>query len=519
MEFPIKNKIITKNKSPNNKKEYYSKILNRKDYKNNNQKINHLNYNFDEKKSTSKINLFDKNKTKNYIRKKTPTNKSKKKQIKKKLKEREPSSLKSNLSINKIINPKEIKNNKGAKQSSSITTDSAISFVSNTSNKMSNKISNNKCISLLNKNESSKRNRIDSDVSNNSSSKRNFYNNNKEKKEINEGRKIFNLSNNINNKKNISKNDIKGKDFSQNKKMGIIKTKIIRNFKNENNIIELPKKEDKSDIKKKDINNNMIINKGVYNIMYNQNINNKNLFINKNSAKQKTNKKLNDKKYSYAYNDKIINSNNNNNNNNNNLISCNLNQLYYTEIKNPNNYNNRNNLIDKQTKNKNDIYGKIKLNPVKKSLFSEHMNFLINHNQEEKNIYYNIDSNNNNIIKFPFNNILDSTDKKDYESKFINYDLGKTTGTSLSKESFFLFGNIEKNKNSKKSKLPKKQNLEINLEEKERSQEELEKLAKEYINMSKYWENRDDYYKQKINQTSTITTVIDDNNSFDDTIL
>ena len=251
MEFPIKNKIITKNKSPNNKKEYYSKILNRKDYKNNNQKINHLNYNFDEKKSTSKINLFDKNKTKNYIRKKTPTNKSKKKQIKKKLKEREPSSLKSNLSINKIINPKEIKNNKGAKQSSSITTDSAISFVSNTSNKMSNKISNNKCISLLNKNESSKRNRIDSDVSNNSSSKRNFYNNNKEKKGINEGRKIFNLSNNINNKKNISKNDIKGKDFSQNKKMGIIKTKIIRNFKNENNIIELPKKEDKSDIKKK----------------------------------------------------------------------------------------------------------------------------------------------------------------------------------------------------------------------------------------------------------------------------
>ena len=267
----------------------------------------------------------------------------------------------------------------------------------------------------------------------------------------------------------------------------------------------------------------MIINKGAYNIMYNQNINNKNLFINKNSAKQKTNKKLNDKKYSYTYNDKIINSNNNNNNNNNNLNSCNLNQLYYTEIKNPNNYNNRNNLINKQTKNENDIYGKIKLNPVKKSLFSEHMNFLINHNQEEKNIYYNIDiNNNNNIIKFPFNNILDSTDKKDYESKFINYDLGKTTGTSLSKESFFLFGNknnIEKNKNSKKVKLPKKQNLEINLEEKERTQEELEKLAKEYINLSKYWENRDDYYKQKINQTSTITTVIDDNNSFDDTIL
>ena len=68
-------------------------------------------------------------------------------------------------------------------------------------------------------------------------------------------------------------------------------------------------------------------------------------------------------------------------------------------------------------------------------------------------------------------------------------------------------------------KMPIKQNLEINLEEKERTHEELEKLAKEYINKSKYWENKDDYYKQKINQTNTITTVIDDNNSFEDTIL
>ena len=68
------------------------------------------------------------------------------------MKDREPSSLNSNLSIYKIINSKEIKNNnnKGAKQSSSITTDSAISFVSHTSNK----ISTNKCISLLKKNDS-----------------------------------------------------------------------------------------------------------------------------------------------------------------------------------------------------------------------------------------------------------------------------------------------------------------------------------------------------------------------------
>ena len=540
MEFPMLNKLICKNKSPNNKKEYFSKILNKKDYKNaNNQKIKIKNLNnIEEKNTASKINLLDKNKTKNYIRKKTPTNKSKKKQsknIKKNLKDREMSSLNSNLSIYKIINSKEIKNNnkKAAKQSSSITTDSAISYVSNTSNKTSNKISNNKCISLLNKNDSSKRNRIDSDISNNSSSKRNFYTNyNKEKSEKNGGNKCFNLSNNINNKNNISKNNIKGKDLNQNKKLGIIKTKIIRNIKNENNIIEMPKKEDKNDFKIK-INNNMTRNKGDYNIIYNQNINNKNLFINKNSIRKKSNKKINNKKIndnknSYTYNnDKILNLNNNNSNNNsnnnNNCKPCDLNQIYYTEIKYPNSYNN--NIINKQIKNENDIYGKINLNPVKKSLFSEHMNFLINHNQEDKNIYYNnfdINNNNNNIIKFQFNNILDSTDKKDYESKFINYDLGKTTGTSLSKESFFLFGNknnIDKNKNSKIMKMPIKQNLEINLEEKERTHEELEKLAKEYINKSKYWENKDDYYKQKINQTNTITTVIDDNNSFEDTIL
>ena len=534
MEFQKIKKLISKNKSPdNNKKAYFSKILNKKDYKNlnTNQKIKHLNYNLDEKKSPSKINLLENDKTKkNYIRKKTPTNKSKKKQnkyFKKKLKDREPSNLNSNLSIYKIINSKETNNNnnKAAKQSSSITTDSVISFVSNSSNKISN--NNNKCISLLNKNDNSKRNRLDSDISNNSSSKRSFYNKNKEKNGKNEGRKFFNLSNNItNNKNNISKNNIKGKDFNQNKKIGIIKTKIIRNIKNDNNIIELPKKEDNSDIKIKGINNNNIIRYKVdYNVICNQNVNNKNKYINEKNFKKKSNKKINDKKTndkknSYKYNDKIMNLNNNTNNN---CIPCNLNKIYYTEIRCPNNYNN--NIINKQIKNENDIYGKINLNPVKKSLFSEHMNFLINHNLEDKNIYYNnfdINNNGNNFIKFPFNNILDSTDKKDYESKFINYDLGKTTGTSLSKESFFLFGNknsIEKNKNSKIIKMQKKQNLEINLEENERTQEELEKLAKEYINMSKYWKNKDDYYEQKINQTNTITTVIDDNNSFEDTIL
>ena len=151
------------------------------------------------------------------------------------------------------------------------------------------------------------------------------------------------------------------------------------------------------------------------------------------------------------------------------------------------------------------------------------MNFLINHKENNKNnLNFNCNNNeiiNNNCMKFNFDDILDSTDKKEYESKFINYDLGKTTGTSLSKDSFFLFGNKnnEKNKNAKIFNVSKNENLE-KIEEKERTQEEIEKLAKEYLNMSKYWENRDEYYKQKINQTNTITTVIDDNNSNEDTI-
>ena len=158
---------------------------------------------------------------------------------------------------------------------------------------------------------------------------------------------------------------------------------------------------------------------------------------------------------------------------------------------------------------------------MKKSLFSEHMNFLINHKDELKmnqnNNYYGI--NNNNCINIPFNSLLDSTDKIDYESKFINYDLGKTTGTSISKDSFLLFGNNKNKKNEiTKINLSKNPNIGINIEEKERTPEEMEKLAKEYLNMSKFLENKDDYYKCNLNQTNTITTVINDNYFNDDTI-
>jgi hypothetical protein len=161
------------------------------------------------------------------------------------------------------------------------------------------------------------------------------------------------------------------------------------------------------------------------------------------------------------------------------------------------------------------------LNPVKKSLFSEHMNFLINHQDQLKinynNNYYGI--NNNNFMNIPFNSLMDSTDKIDYESKFINYDLGKTTGISLSKDSFLHFANKNsKNNEFMKINSSKKPNIDLNIEENEKTQEEIEKLAKEYLSISKYWENKDEYSKCNTNKTNTITTVIDNNNFNDDTI-
>ena len=204
-------------------------------------------------------------------------------------------------------------------------------------------------------------------------------------------------------------------------------------------------------------------------------------------------------------------------NDNNNIINE---EKYCLRLKIDINDDN-NNKINIQNEKHSEIFKKKNLNPVKKSLFTEHMNFLINHKDELKinqnNNYYGI--NNNNFINIPFNSLLDSTDKIDYESKFINYDLGKTTGTSISKDSFLLFGNNKNKKNEiTKINLSKNPNICINIEEKERTPEEMEKLAKEYINMSKFWENKDEYYRSNLNQTNTITTVINDNNFNDDTI-
>ena len=285
----------------------------------------------------------------------------------------------------------------------------------------------------------------------------------------------------------------------------------------------------------KGFNSNIIFNKSEYNLINIKKNNNNRVPNNKNNkkiSKVNNNKEKEDKNsintnenIKKIMNDKNYNKDKDKNNfKNENILNDNNNiineEIYCLRLKIDINDDN-NNKINKQNEKHSEIYKKKNLNPVKKSLFSEHMNFLINHKDELKinqnNNYYGI--NNNNFINIPFNSLLDSTDKIDYESKFINYDLGKTTGTSISKDSFLLFGNNKNKKNEiTKINLSKNQNIGINIEEKERTPEEMEKLAKEYLNMSKFWENKDEYYKCNLNQTNTITTVINDNNFNDDTI-
>ena len=523
IEIGINYKYVKKNNSPKSREENISKILNKKEIKSNKPLTKKFEFYINEKKSPSKTNIFDDKIIKNNIIKKSPkkinVKKRQNKFFKKKMKEREPSSINSNLNIYKIINSKEIKCNK-MPQSSSITTDSMNSYISNASNK----INNNKCISLFQKTDNYntyKRKRLDSDISNNSNNKNNLFIN-KDCSKIDNKNKYINKSN----KKKI-------KDSNQNIRINILSPKCNRNInlsnnQMNNNISDLSNNEYKTDIKIRGFHNNMKENKSEFNIIFNKNNNikdNNNKFNNikkysiyskannnKNINKEKCNDKKDDennfnkKNNNYDYKEKIKTNKNNEINNENDENFVNIDEKI-----------NINNNIDNLNQgtylfNLNNFNNKKKLNPVKKSLFSEHMNFLINH-QEENNIDHNNKINKKNFINIPFNSILDSTDKKDYESKFINYDLGKTTGTSSSKDSFLVFGNkkISEKNDLTKSFKNNKNNYCINEQEKEKTQEEIEKLAKEYINMSKNWENKDDYYKQNIIQTNTITTIIDNN--------
>ena len=224
---------------------------------------------------------------------------------------------------------------------------------------------------------------------------------------------------------------------------------------------------------------------------YSKEINYKN-----NNIKVKNNKKL-----TKIYNKKSkINSKQNNNKEELYLRSNNINL-------------NKNNQIE------NDIIDEKNLCPAKKSLFSEHMNFLLNFNDDknfnkEKN---NNENNNNknynpNYINNQFNSILQSTENKEFESKFINYDLGKTTGTSQIKDSLFVFGNNEAISNNEISKINKISNHQNYFgEEKERTRDELEKLAEQFLNISKIKEFKKNRNQIENSQTNTITTIIDNN--------
>ena len=484
-EVTLESKLIIKNKRK--KKKELTKVISKKDFNSNKKIITKLDYYLNKKISPSKENIFDNNKVKNNIIKKVPKSRIKKRQNKfyknpKEIKrEKDPSSINSNLNIYKIINSK-------LQQSYSITTDSMNSYSSN----ISNKKSNNNCNNLFHKKkfyDYFKRSRLDSDLSNNSNKKQ-YFNTNKENKEKIENKCITKYLNN---------NKIKIKD--------LVSQKSIKNININNpfinNITNSSNKEFKLDSKSKDSNSNIIENKSEFNILSNKKTNIKNNNNNKKNSDEKKKNIFNEKKEKNildSIKDKENTLNDHNDKIENNYLNINK-KIYLNHddnlIQEANTSDHfKNNVISSQINAKSEIFKKKNLNPVKKSLFSEHMNFLLNRQDEKDENNNNYLFNKNNYINSPFNNLLDSTDKKEFESKFINYDLGKTTGTSLSKDSFFLFGNkknIEKNKISKIIDSSKMEEICLNKEEKERTIEEMEKLANEYINMSKYFENTDEF--------------------------
>ena len=497
INIPIKGKLIIKNRSPKNKNQYGERILNKKENKSSQQIIvKPLDF-YKKKVSPRKINIADRKSIKNNDTNKMKENKNKKRQNKflnKQRKEKGLLLLNSNLNTYRLIHSKDNKCLKDGQQNSSIKTDSMNSYVSN----ISNKIGNNNYFSLLNineKNDSYSKRKIDSDISNNSKKDniKSFY----EKKD--------NIERNPKSKK------IQFKNATKKIRINIMNPNPFNNLNKPKikNIIENNNNDTIDNEKQRHNNNNMKENKSEYNIKnFEKNIINKkkeknNIYVNKDIEKLKESNSFNKKG------------------------DDNLNKLFFNLTENKYmNYNfndqNKNNysffLYTNELNKEKDCKIKQNLNQVKKSLFSEHMNFLLSHKDKPNNeIDYS-----NYFIDIPYNSILDSTDKIDYESKFINYDLGKTTGTSLSRDTVYALtnkNNISKKENSKIIDISKNQNSKMNIEEKERSSEEMEKLAKDYLNMTKYLEKADSLSKKNMALTNTITTIIDNNNYNDDTIL
>ena len=126
---------------------------------------------------------------------------------------------------------------------------------------------------------------------------------------------------------------------------------------------------------------------------------------------------------------------------------------------------------------------------------SNYKNFENYNSEKEINLnYYNF-----NYLNIPINSIL-SSESKEYESKFINYDLGKTTGTSLIKDSLVAYGDKNSNNNKKIAiiNLSKER-----IDENEKTIKELENMAKKYLNISKNFNNEEDFSKKEQNQINS----------------
>lgn len=496
INIPIKSKLIIKNKSPKNKNEILSKILNKKDNKST-QQIIIKQLDFYSKKSPQKINIAENKNIKNNEIKKNKESKIKNRQNKflnKQVKEKGPPHLNPNLNIYRVIHSKDNKCIKDTKQNSSVATDSINSYMSN----MSNKIGNNNYFSILNiydNYDSFSKKKIDSDISSNSKKDniKPFY----VKKE--------------NTERNQKSKNIQIKNAAKKIRINMLHPKSLRSLnKSKNrNINENPTNGIITKEKEKQ-RNNMKENKSEYNI-------NNFKKINKSKYKDKNNKFNKKDKEKVKEEDSF----NKIKDDNLNKFFFNLTENKYTDCNFNKNKNGNSTFVQHSNKFNKEKESDIKqnLNPVKKSLFSDHMNFLLNH--KDKKSSNNEINCNDYFVNIPYNSILDSTDKIDYESKFINYDLGKTTGTSISRESVYALSNknnVPKKGDNKRIEITKNQNLKMNVEEKERSFEEMEKLAKDYLNMTKYLEKKDEQYKQKMILTNTITTIIDNNNYNEDTI-
>ena len=440
-DIHINNKMIIKENEHNNKGENYIKIQDKKVNKPNKEIFKELKF------INTKINFFENIKIKNNYK-----NRIKKRQNKFKKKENEQS----NSNIYKKIYSNNYSTSKILQQSFSINVHSNNSHIYNKNNKLT---ALKKIVSLKKYDnfDSFKRNTIDSFIS------RNIYkNNNKKNLYVNKG-ETERIKNKIEYNKSNNNLNIKIREFIRNKNIPKIKSRLLNNPINieniSNKIYHISNSDNKIEIKKKNIKNKYIKeNKNKFNRIFKKNIKkykictNENSIIKKNIFVDRVRDIKTEKKRNVSNNRNLnfYNSQKNKNFNNNNFED-----LFYINIEEKrNNIKNEkkdipffkvNNIDELNKKNNNEIeiYEKKNINSVKKSLFTEYMNFLLT-KQNQK-----IDSGNNNSINNKFKNLFDSSNKKDYESKFINYDLGKTTGSSFSKDSIFHFtnGNDEGKKN------------------------------------------------------------------------